>query len=49
LLREELTAILRQTGFVEMRWLMPADTGFYQPLVLARYATAPGTGEVQAS
>jgi glycine/sarcosine N-methyltransferase len=36
LLREELTEALRQAGFVEVRWLMPADSGFYQPLVLAR-------------
>jgi glycine/sarcosine N-methyltransferase len=40
LLREELTAILHQAGFVELRWLMPADSGFYQPLVLAHYARA---------
>jgi glycine/sarcosine N-methyltransferase len=43
LLREELTAILRQAGFVELSWLMPADSGFYQPLVLAHYAGAPHT------
>jgi glycine/sarcosine N-methyltransferase len=43
LLREELTAILLQAGFVELSWLMPADSGFYQPLVLARYATASHT------
>src|SRR5438309_10781249 len=41
LLREELTAILHEAGFVEVRWLMPADSGFYQPLVLARHARAP--------
>lgn len=38
LLREELTAILHQTGFVEVSWLTPSESGFYQPLVLARYA-----------
>ena len=38
LLREELTEILRQAGFTNIRWLMPADSGFYQPLVLATYA-----------
>jgi glycine/sarcosine N-methyltransferase len=42
-LREELTAVLHQAGFVELRWLMPADSGFYQPLVLARNARAPHT------
>jgi SAM-dependent methyltransferase len=35
-LREELTAILHQAHFVEVRWLMPAESGFYQPVVLAR-------------
>jgi SAM-dependent methyltransferase len=39
-LREELTAVLDEAGFVDMRWLMPAESGFYQPLVLARKATA---------
>jgi hypothetical protein len=36
LLREEVSALLREAGFVDVRWLMPAETGFYQPLVLAR-------------
>jgi hypothetical protein len=36
----EITAVLHQAGLVELRWLMPADSGFYQPLVLARNATA---------
>jgi len=40
---EELTVILQQAGFVEVRWLMPADSGFYQPLVLARYRMAEQT------
>jgi glycine/sarcosine N-methyltransferase len=42
-LRQELTAVLHQAGFVELRWLMPADSGFYQPLVLAPKATAEHT------
>jgi hypothetical protein len=42
-LRQELTAVLHQAGFVDLRWLMPADSGFYQPLVLARNATAVHT------
>jgi hypothetical protein len=40
LLREALTEILRQAGFTNIRWLMPADSGFYQPLVLATFASA---------
>ena len=35
-LRDELTALLKQAGFVDVRWLMPSESGFYQPLVLAR-------------
>jgi SAM-dependent methyltransferase len=38
LLREELTGILEGAGFVNVRWLLPADSGFYQPLVLATAA-----------
>ena len=34
-LRDELTAILEGAGFVRVRWMLPAETGFYQPLVLA--------------
>jgi glycine/sarcosine N-methyltransferase len=34
-LREELTAILEGVGFVRVRWMLPAETGFYQPLVVA--------------
>jgi glycine/sarcosine N-methyltransferase len=37
LLREELTSILTRAGFGEVRWLMPAESGYYQPLVLARH------------
>ena len=37
-LRDELTEFLRRAGFTNVRWLMPADSGFYQPLVLATYA-----------
>jgi SAM-dependent methyltransferase len=36
LLREELGRILQDTGFSEVRWHMPAESGFYQPLVSAR-------------
>ncbi len=36
LLRSELSTLLQSTGFTEVRWIMPAESGFYQPLVLAR-------------
>jgi len=36
LLREDLSAILRQAGFAEIRWHMPETSGFYQPIVTAR-------------
>ena len=38
--REELMSLLHQAGFDEVRWLMPGDSGFYQPLVLGRYGGA---------
>jgi len=34
--RNELTGILEGAGFVEVRWVLPAESGFYQPVVLAR-------------
>lgn len=36
LLRDELSAVLRKAGFSEVCWLMPDQTGYYQPLVRAR-------------
>ena len=33
--REELAAVLSQSGFKDVRWLMPAESGFYQPIVIA--------------
>ena len=36
LLRNELSTALQSNGFRKVRWLMPAESGFYQPLVLAR-------------
>jgi 2-polyprenyl-3-methyl-5-hydroxy-6-metoxy-1,4-benzoquinol methylase len=36
LLRDELSNALEYAGFRNVRWLMPAESGFYQPLVLAR-------------
>ena len=34
--RVELTTILQRAGFSEVRWLMPAESGFYQPIILGR-------------
>lgn len=34
-LREELTSILEGAGFTRVRWMLPAESGFYQPLVVA--------------
>lgn len=36
LLRSELSLVLEKSGFPDVRWLMPNESGFYQPLVLAR-------------
>jgi len=36
LLREELSEVLRNAGFEVVHWLMPSESGFYQPMVLAR-------------
>jgi glycine/sarcosine N-methyltransferase len=35
-LRDELTAILKAAGFNGVRWIYPEESGFYQPVVLAR-------------
>jgi 2-polyprenyl-3-methyl-5-hydroxy-6-metoxy-1,4-benzoquinol methylase len=37
LLRVELSDILSHAGFVDIEWLMPDESGFYQPIILARY------------
>ena len=34
-LRDELTHTLERAGFMRVRRLLPLETGFYQPLVLA--------------
>jgi len=34
--REELSMILRDAGFADICWHMPAESGFYQPMVTAR-------------
>jgi len=35
-LRDELRDILRRAGFANVRWLLPSDSGFYQPIFIAR-------------
>jgi glycine/sarcosine N-methyltransferase len=35
--RSEISGVLHSTGFQDVRWLMPAESGFYQPLVVARW------------
>jgi SAM-dependent methyltransferase len=35
LYRKELTEILSATGFTGIRWLMPEESGYYQPIVIA--------------
>jgi glycine/sarcosine N-methyltransferase len=37
-LRSELTGILIQAGFSNVRWLLPSDSGFYQPIFIAHRA-----------
>ena len=34
-LRSELRDILEQAGFTNVRWLLPSDSGFYQPIFVA--------------
>ena len=36
LLRDELESALTSSGFEQVQWLMPKESGFYQPIVLAR-------------
>jgi glycine/sarcosine N-methyltransferase len=35
-LREEFSRILQAAGFVGCRWILTAESGFYQPIVLAK-------------
>ena len=34
--REEITQFLQENGFREVKWLFPEETGFYQPIVIAK-------------
>lgn len=36
LLKNELLSILVKVGFVEVEWLEPEESGYYQPIVIAR-------------
>ncbi|MFB9326354.1 class I SAM-dependent methyltransferase [Paenibacillus aurantiacus] len=36
LLRDEFNLILSKAGFTEIEWMMPAESGYYQPIVTAR-------------
>jgi 2-polyprenyl-3-methyl-5-hydroxy-6-metoxy-1,4-benzoquinol methylase len=36
LLREELGAALQRAGLIDVRWHMPEESGYYQPVVTAR-------------
>jgi SAM-dependent methyltransferase len=40
LLRGELSSVLTDSGFAEVRWLMPAESGSYQPIVVARLSAS---------
>ena len=43
--RDTVSGALLEAGFTDVRWRMPAETGFYQPIVSARSASrATGTG-----
>lgn len=37
MLRSELSGELRSAGFKDVQWLMPNESGYYQPIVLARW------------
>jgi CubicO group peptidase (beta-lactamase class C family) len=33
--REEMTALFKRAGFSKIKWLMPFESGYYQPIILA--------------
>lgn len=41
--RDELSAVLESAGFENVRWLPPTESGFYQPIVLARWRPIAGS------
>jgi glycine/sarcosine N-methyltransferase len=40
-LREEFSRILQAAGFVACGWILTAESGFYQPIVLAKANSTP--------
>jgi glycine/sarcosine N-methyltransferase len=40
ILRSELSDGLEAAGFRDVQWLMPGESGYYQPIVLARWGSA---------
>ncbi len=42
LLREELSSLLREAGSTDIHWLLPAESGYYQPLVMAKRSRENG-------
>lgn len=40
-LREEFSRILQAAGFVGCHWILPAESGFYQPIILAKVTGTP--------
>ena len=42
--RDPITAALRENGFATVEWLMPEQSGYYQPVVLAVAGGTPSTG-----
>jgi hypothetical protein len=38
LTRDELTDCARQAGLANLTWLLPAESGFFQPLLMAQVA-----------
>jgi hypothetical protein len=40
-LREEFSRTLQAAGFVDCRWILTAESGFYQPIVLAKADRTP--------
>jgi glycine/sarcosine N-methyltransferase len=41
ILRKELSSELESAGFTDVQWLMPNESGYYQPIVLAKWRAAP--------
>jgi glycine/sarcosine N-methyltransferase len=41
ILRAEFSRILQAAGFIDCRWILTAESGFYQPIVLAKTSSSP--------